>query len=253
MILLIRYNNITDLESDAFSSYPKLYYLNLMSNNILHIREGAFSGLNSLEELYLIDNEISQFPSSFGTPTQSLEMMNLWDTLSVNVKTSMFYPLLSEFINLKSLNLGHNYLRHFNASVLPENLKEINLGYNRLIEFPDFASYAPNLETIGFYENPLVDLPGVFIRDMVHLKELDITDNMLLTIPDLYHMNLTSLEIAGNPLKCNQSLCWIRMWPWMKIPVLGDTPVCESHSFVHGTPLMDIPPTDIKCYNGKCL
>ena len=249
--LVIRKNNIPDLERNAFITYPHLSNLDLYSNNIQRIEDGAFSGLNFLLKLSLQRNKIIQLPSSFGPPTRSLIDVNLWRAFSYDIRPPISYPFFSNFNNLKFLNLGRNNHRNFNASLLPINLTDVNLGYAHLIEFPDFVSYAPNLESIGVYNNPLREIPEVFLKGMVNLKEVRLYSNMLATIPDLYHMNLTFLRIDGNPFECNQSLCWIRMWPWMKIPVLGNTPICETPGFVHGMPLMEIPPTDMRCYNGN--
>ena len=236
--LVIQENNIPYLERNAFITYPNLVDLDLHLTNIQHIKDGASSGLKFLLKLRLQGNKIIQLPSSFGPPTQSLIDMNMWSAFSTDIRPPISYPFFTKFSNLKFLNLGHNTHRNCNASLLRINLTDINPGYALLIEFPD--SYAPNLESVGVYNNQLRRIPEVFLKGMVNLKEVRLYSNMLVTIPDLYHMNLTFLRIDGNPLDCNQSLCWIRMWPWMKIPVLGNTPICETPSFVHGRPLMEI-------------
>ena len=251
--LVIQENNIPNLERNSFITYPNLVNLDLYFNNIQRIKDDAFSGLNFLLSLRLQGNHIIQLPSSFGPPTQSLIDVNLWRAFSYAIRPPISYPFFSNFNNLKILNLGHNTHRNFNASLLPVNLRYINLGYADLIEFPDFVSYTPNLESIAVYRNPLREIPEDFLKGMVNLKDINLQHNELITIPDLYHINLTDLRIAGNPLECNQNFCWIRMWPWMKISVLKDAPTCDTPSYVHGKPLMEIPPTDMKCYNGKFI
>ena len=97
----------------------------------------------------------------------------------------------------------------------------------------------------------LTSLPDISF--MADLETLLINNNQLNTIPDLYDTSLTILEMASNPLECNQSLCWIRMWwPWMRSGMLvWDKPKCASPSTVQGKELMDLRPTYLQCYKGK--
>ena len=126
--------------------------------------------------MILTNNKISHFPLSFGTPTQSLVEVNLWNAYSNKVRPSILYPFFSEFINLKTLNLGENGHHHFNASLLPVNLTKINLGFAHLIEFPDFISHAPNLKSLNMYSNLLRKIPDAFQKGMVKLNSLRLSD-----------------------------------------------------------------------------
>ena len=149
------------------------------------------------------------------------------------------------------------YVAHnmFNASLLPKNLIYIHLAYAGLIELPDFSSHAPNLETVYLYRNSMKYMPSGYLKGMIKLKQLDLSHNKLTTVPDLYHLHMTLFNLANNPLECNQSLCWIRMWPWMKHwikpSVVTDKPICASPPFLNGMPLMEVRPIDIQCYKGK--
>ena len=206
-----------------------------------------------LRWLSMMYNEISQLPSTLGPPTTSSIDFNLWSAFQYGVRALISHPFFAWFDSLKILNLGDNAHGHFNASLLPRSLTYIDLGYARLVEFPDFSSQTPNLEDINVYKNPLQAIPRLHLKGMLRTRYLKVTDNLLTTIPDLYHIDFKELRVAGNPLECNQSLCWIRMWPWMKSPVLMDTPTCETPASLRGKPLMEIAPTDLQCYKGEWM
>ena len=253
--LAIRRNTISNLTNNSLITYPKLVKLDLSNNRIKYIINGAFNGLKFLRKLYLAENRISHLPINFGPPTKSLIELHLWNAFNRKARLSVPHPYFSEFVNLTFLNVGYIYVADhmFNASLFPKGLKYINLAYAGLIELPDFSSYAPNLESVNVYRNPLKYMPSMYLNGMFNIKEVDIKDNKLTTVPDLYHLNLTRLRLAGNPLECNQSLCWLRMWPWMKPSVLKDKPICAAPPSLHGIPLMEVGPTDIQCYKGKSV
>ena len=61
--LYLEYNQISSIESGAFSGLTNLEWLDLGNNPISSIEAGAFSGLTNLTELYLNENQISSIES----------------------------------------------------------------------------------------------------------------------------------------------------------------------------------------------
>ena len=86
---------------------------------------------------------------------------------------------------------------------------------------------------------------------MGNWETLHLDRNQSTSVPDLYDHPLTALKLADNPLVCEKSLCWIRMWPRFKILILADNPTCASPSHFAGLSLMGISPVDLRCYMGK--
>ena len=83
------------------------------------------------------------------------------------------------------------------------------------------------------------------------LKLLYLKNNRLSSIPDLYHLPLRRLSVTENPMVCNQSLCWIRMWPWVKTSYMNaDDMKCETPPVLQGVLLSDINPVTLGCHNG---
>ena len=273
--LVITDNFIYNIHTNDFVSYPKVKNLNLRNNSIDTIAENAFNGLTQLVDLSLETNNILQLPNNLGFPVQNLERWVLWNAMKDDVTYSFEYPYFSAFINLNNLDLGS--IKHqvtFNTTILPRTLTYLRLTLTQISQFPDFSNMG-SLKTLMINSNSLAYIPLDNLKTLSGLRKLDIQRNMLTslpdisfmadletllinnnqlnTLPDLYDTSLTILEMAGNPLECNQSLCWIRMWwPWMKDPMLlRDNPKCVSPSTVQGKELMDLRPTYLQCYKGK--
>ena len=143
-------------------------------------------------------------------------------------------------IKLNWLNIGcNNHRGIFDASRLPRNLETIILSRPWLTQFPDLAHYTPNTATIMVAGNTITEFPGEYIVVNFAFKQQYLANKRLLTMPDMYRLPLTKLQMSRNPLVCDQSLCWIRMWPWMKTPsYITDDIRCETPDFLHGVLLV---------------
>ena len=271
--LKINHNFISHISTNDFVSYPNLYYLNLRNNSIRSIAENAFNGLNELISLSLETNTILQLPINPGFNAQTLRLLVLWNAMEYGRTYTFDYPYFTAFTSLESLDVGLiEQGDTFNTSMLPLTLTYIRLTKKQIIKFPDFSFAPTSLETLKLEDNYITNIPEDHIAGlstlrelhigsniltslpdlsfMTQLESLQIENNQLVSMPDLYTINFTYWKIAGNPLECNQSLCWIRMWPWMKTAMLQDNPICASPLTMQGIALMDVPPTHMRCYNG---
>ena len=105
-----------------------------------------------------------------------------------------------------------------------QNLQKISCWFKMLIGF--VGSILSKLWTSsiwGFFFSCLCDcLLGVTYANMLVTTQwpLECVSHLtsLFWVCVLWRPeSLTELSaICGNPLVCNQSLCWIRMWPWAK-------------------------------------
>lgn len=129
---MAKFNEISKLESETFSSCPQLKYIVLQHNRINDIHPRAFYGLNHLEILYLDYNRVTALPS------------NLLDYLPNLVHFSMAYNNLSSIPDnlfmknekLEALNLGHNLLTSFDDEQFASlrHLEHVQLAFNNLSE-----------------------------------------------------------------------------------------------------------------------
>ena len=271
-ILHIDDNPIPRIAKDAFITYSNLRKLVLRNLGLNYIEEGAFNGQDKLEDFISLLNWNVHFPSDLGPPTKSLNHIAWWQALSSH--EVLTFPYFAAFEKLISLNIGGSYLRSFHPDLLPYGLLKIWLAYVVLPVFPHLSLNAPLLQAIymqncrmhtfpfesaiGLTEvrslhlhfNSLTILPNISL--MEKLSTLTLNNNNLRSIPDLYDTPLTTLTLANNPLTCDNALCWVRMWPWMKAASIpADEPVCDGPTEVAGIKLMDVDPTFMECFRGE--
>ena len=247
--LLLNENDISRITNTSIALYKELRVLEIWTNDLTYIEDGSFDHNPKLETLSAGNNLIMQLPQSFGVAEKSLSTIHFWCALRDPAISSLN---LSQMRSLKWLNLGcGNYHGKFDAALLPPNLEYICFNHGGLTEFPDFGRFTPNLTTIQLSSNDVSEIPNEYIANISTLKELYLDNNRLLTVPYLYHLPLIDLHLSNNPLVCNQSLCWIRMSPWMKTPpLITDDITCETPGSLHLVPLMDINPITLGCENG---
>ena len=270
--LYIEHTQIDHIARDAFITYSNLKKLFLKNLGLKYIEEGAFNGQDKLEVFWSLSNWNLHIPSDLGPPTQSLITISWWQTLPPSEVIT--FPYFAAFGKLTYLNIGGSHLTTFRPNVLPRSLLDINLGYSKLPVFPKFALYAPLLERISahkckMHSVPFENVTGLGkvkslnlhsnhldkladISHMEQLEELYLQNNRFSSIPDLYDTPFTTLTLANNPLVCDMTLCWIRMWPSMKsTSIPTDEPVCAGPAEVAGMKLMDLDPTFMECFRGE--
>ena len=170
---------------------------------------------------------------------------------------------------LKYLRMSTNRVGNLSIGHLPL-LEELRANWCELETFPNLAG-APNLTTVVLKNNKYDHIPssavsglaklkllwvsgnGIrYLPDLSHLvslEDLDIAKNALTSLPDLYHLPLTRVTWRDNPLICNTTLCWLRMWSSMKPGIMElENGLCAAPKAIS---LMGVHPVDMKCYDGK--
>ena len=114
---------------------------------------------------------------------------------------------------------------------------------------PNFQLYTPKITSISLSGNNFSYIPDEYIMGL-QIESIDIRDNTLETIPDLFDQSLQKLKVSGSPLCCNQSLCWVRLWAKKQTVVLTGIAlaVCRSPSSMVGKSLLDVDPVKMGCY-----
>ncbi|XP_022102574.1 peroxidasin homolog isoform X3 [Acanthaster planci] len=105
-ILDLRFNQIAEIPSGAFSSLTALNTLLLNHNNIRRIPRGAFEGLHHLKYLYLYKNKITEIDSQAFDGLVNLEQLYLYSNEIQELKPGTF----SNLPKLERLRLDANKL-----------------------------------------------------------------------------------------------------------------------------------------------
>ena len=118
------------------------------------------------------------------------------------------------------------------------SLKMIYLSFNRIRYIPKGTLHGlPNLQTLALNYNMISHING--LQQLV-VSRLQLDGNQLVTLPDLFPLPVWILYLGDNPFLCNQSLCWLRMWPWYKrLPSIRN-PVCAEPLHLKGINVMNV-------------
>ena len=246
--LILKDNEITRITNTSLSLYVELISIDLTRNDIMYIEDGAFDTNGKLKKITATNNDIKGLPRSFGAAAGSLEHIMFWAALHYSIITKMN---LTELTSLSTINIGSTVYRSgFDAALLPRNLEWICINVARLQNFPDFAPNTPNIHSIILARNEITYIPETAIMGLSELIELGINENRLLTLPDLFHLPMNDLSMRENLLECNQSVCWVRMAPWLRQQLILDDITCNSPQVLQGQRLMDIHPVKLSCHDG---
>ena len=243
-------NQIREVASWSLYNFTDLRFLYLQFNVISVIEDGAFDKNDKLEVLKLSNNVLTKLPWSFGPATYSLRLF----LATTAIKPEAFkYLNFTNFKNLLTVSLGNN--KGLPGNVITKFSKSteiLGLFMCDIETIPDLSIYVPHVRNLGLQQNALVNIHGKGLEKLVKLMQLTLDSNQLQSVPDLFHLPLRGLKLTDNPLECNQSLCWLRMWVWFK-PVPNDfnTATCATPDILQGKKLSDVDPVYLRCYQGN--
>ncbi len=182
-------NEIEEIKSGNSLDFPNCIRLSLSANRIHSISVAVFSKMVQLENLELSYNRLSSIHYRVFQGVRSLIKLDLSHNQIHHIQNDSF----SDLDSLKTLRLDYNLLTilQVNAFHGLSNLFEINLRRNRISRIvPSTFNHVPSLTRLNLASNYISSLYWT-IFDGGPPKSLD-------------------LSLAGNPLICNTSLCWIK-------------------------------------------
>uniref|UniRef100_A0AC34FY40 LRRCT domain-containing protein n=1 Tax=Panagrolaimus sp. ES5 TaxID=591445 RepID=A0AC34FY40_9BILA len=181
----LKINKIKMLPRLIFTEQKKLVKLDLGRNSIESIEEGAFSGLHSLKSLDLSSNRLSDISSRNWPYLSELEILDLTKNNFATIYAGFFEGLGS----LRSLMLSGN-----------EDLQRIELNAFAGLYKLDFME-ARDCPHLNFIDEFAFEHPN-------QLKSVDFANSALTNLPInlINWRQLDSLELSGNPWKCDCEL-----------------------------------------------
>ena len=255
--------DISNLDPATLPPNLGLFYLASSSDMTI------FPNISNSLHLYKIiasRGQIESFPLE-----HVLNLPKLYD-LVLNENWLIAFPNLSHLKGIIHVVVTNNELPSVpteHIAGLPR-LRDLFLANNLITAMPN-VSYLPKLQTIGLSNNLLTHVPGSCLWGLPILRKLELQsnqitliedissvpglvylhDNHLSTLPEMYDMQLSELTLRDNPWSCNVSICWLRMWPWMKTPPTLDAFLCSGPLQLNGTLAMRVHPVALKCYNSR--
>jgi len=196
-----------------------------------------FGLLTQLYSLNLSDNQLSDLPTS----------MSIFENLGfIDLRSNAFerIPEVLYNINLKSINLSYNKIKRMEN--LPFTIRVLNLSNNEisnvgseiggLLELRTFNAsfnhintvdagimHLSNLEILNLEGNYLKEIP--YCAQNPNLRQLNLSENMISTLPDLSDSELERLDISTNQFES----IYLSGMEDLEELILDDNPLEELH------------------------
>ncbi|XP_062587593.1 leucine-rich repeat transmembrane neuronal protein 2-like [Saccostrea cucullata] len=171
----LRWNQITNLEDNAFDGLSNLKELNLQLNQITTLEDNAFHGLSNLKTLVLSNNRITTVQDNAFAGLHNLSYLSLYRNQISAIPNNVF----KELPNLKTLHIFSNNITTLDKNMflgLPK-LKTLSVERNPLhcdCILADFVRFSKSrkltLTYIPYDIEPKCSTPsnltGVLLRDL---------------------------------------------------------------------------------------
>ena len=273
--LHLEFNYIESVDNESFANYESLLKIGLHYNPLKVIGENTFAKNCQLGSLGMIAGQLRSLPQSFGLDaSKRLRRFMAWN--SIKDPAIIRGPYFGDFTSLESLNIPQTDLFSLDNLTIPPTIKSLNVGRTRLTSFPNVtATRLPRLSYLRVYGNSIPyistasfdgisdDLHNIHLQDngllwvpdlssKLNLETIRLHGNNLETVPDLLNLNLKELTLADNPIRCDQRMCWWKMWHRLKSrPAITDDVICTDPPELAGSVLAEVNPRDMHCYKGK--
>ncbi|CAL8340767.1 unnamed protein product [Boreogadus saida] len=172
--------------------------INLGFNSINRLTDRSLSGLGRLELLMVHGNDLHSLPDGAFKDLTSLQMLKL----SYNKLTELRRPALHGLWSLARLHLDHNHLTHLHPDSFQglTSLRVLQLEGNRLrrLHPHTFSTFS----LLGHF--PISTLRHLY------LAENNLTELATATLGGA--PQLETLQLQGNPWRCDCGMHWIREW-----------------------------------------
>lgn len=209
-------NALTNIESNLFEYVPTLEFIDFAYNQIRNIEENAFAGLLKAKILYLEANLISTLSNNTfsGAPnlvTLHLSRNSIADIddaalhglgqlkrllLNINRIERLQRSLFEELRSIERLDLSVNVISDIEDGTFDglDKLVVLELAFNRIVTLQDtLFDGAPNLIGLFLSANLIENVEFAF-NNLTQLKNLDLTSNPIGYIDPAVFSNVTSLE-----------------------------------------------------------
>lgn len=247
-ILDLAHNNLSQIRRRAFQGLNNLQRLDISHNHIEQLQPDQFSNLRKLRVLNLAHNKLRSLPREIflNTRVEYLDLshnyLSMWP---VTAFSDIGFTLRSIQISANSIEylepnmfLNTQFLYNLNISknklvVIPDNtfaylnnLTQLDLSHNPLVttNLKEIFHHTPNLRQLHMRAMGLYNMPSI-TTSLVHLTELDVSQNHLLEISPLQRMrNLHVLKIAQNKI-ANVSILTDRLPSSLRFLDLSRNPI----------------------------
>jgi len=181
----------------ALTALTSLEILDVTNNKLTNMP--SFANLSKLTKIRMAENQVSSLPSGL----EKLSLLQSFD-VSSNALTDLPSDGLSGLISLKKFAFVNNKCKFIPAALAGStSLTFLDGSQNRLTAVPDALGKLCNLKEMRLSDNALVLIPQNVFGTMTSLEVLELTNNALARLPaDFMELKqLARCDLTGNKLQ----------------------------------------------------
>ncbi|CAB4068805.1 unnamed protein product [Lepeophtheirus salmonis] len=194
---------LTAIPDEAFAGLTDLIALKIRSTSSFVVENEAFAGLTSLQTLDLAQNSIISLSKKSFCNLAQLKLLNLSRNEIESTVTIGSHECINDLHNLETLDLSYNQIWYFMINnPFVSNIIVKNNALATLEE--DSLKNVVNLKLLDLSNNVIENLPLNFVSESYLLEEIILSNNSILYLPDEVFNNqssLTTLDLSGNRLQ----------------------------------------------------
>ena len=179
--LVLNYNNLTDVQTGAFSGLRKLFRLSLSGNQFSEISGDIWDVPQEINILDLEHNQITMVKSHAFLKLHNIETIKLKNNKISNIESGAFYGAVSNY-----LDLGSNDLSDLRGDMWDgmNDTYFLNLGSNKLTEVrKDMWGYGlDSLDALRLSYNRIARIHTGAFTSLLRLRDLELRVNLLTEI-----------------------------------------------------------------------
>lgn len=212
-VLYVDDNVLTAVPSAAFALVPGLAELYMGVNMLGNIGSDSFRGLAALDQLGLQSARLHNITMETFRGLEQLRVLDVSDNRLERIPTVE----LSMFARLESLVIGQNAFAVIAEGAFAgmTNLRTLDVSGSLALLKVQAAAFSANknLESITLSANKrLAEVQEGAFSGLPHLRHVVLRDNALTTLTEglFPWAELTTLDLAENPLHCDCRVMWLR-------------------------------------------
>ena len=212
--LTIQHSLIDQLPENVFSDTESIELIDFSGNNLTRLEQGLFQNVKRVKSLRFIANKLTRLDGNLLSTLKKLETFHFHENHLFDLPRDLFG--LNK--KLSEIDLSNNSIHTWPGNPHPfVSLVTLNLAHNKLTEIPfDFHLNMLSLKVLNMSHNLVgSNDPNILPNDLNFLQknlQFDLSYNQI-ELVELWDDRLwkenqwhaTSLDLRGNPLKCN---CW---------------------------------------------
>ena len=215
---------MTLIKDYLFQDMRSLVHLRVSGPKLLQVNVNFLNGLSSVTTLEIAGSSISDFPLRFLQYTQRLENLDLSNN-QLNTLTAEFFSFVPSLKNLIlkgnnfnniealvsvlssvrliSLNLDSNELQGSFASITAEQrqLEMLSVAQNNFEDI-DYDVDSTSLSKLNLAYNNIFSISHDAFFNVPSLQSINLTGNMLASLPDFRTNNTVVVILRENPWHC---------------------------------------------------